>query len=201
VATTTATAPGYNVSTSFTGTVTATGSTSVTIQPPLQISSGQFQYQTNQSIVLTFNRAIDPTMLASAMTLTNVTKNATLASGAMHVAYSNNTATITFASVLPDANYSLSIPASAPLNSSGDHLSSNYTLNFFVETGDADHNGVVNTTDFTMLAQNFGAAPATFGQGDFNYDGKVNALDFNALASNFGAPAPGVHASGTLQEP
>ncbi len=53
--------------------------------------------------------------------------------------------------------------------------------------GDANMDGVVNTADFTILANNFGATSAVWGTGDFNYDGKVNALDFNSIATNFGA--------------
>jgi autotransporter-associated beta strand protein len=56
--------------------------------------------------------------------------------------------------------------------------------------GDANLDGAVNTTDFTLLAQQFNSAGAFWNQGDFNYSGNVNALDFNALATNFGQTAP-----------
>jgi len=55
--------------------------------------------------------------------------------------------------------------------------------------GDDNLDFVVNTSDFTTLAQNFNGTGKTWGTGDFNYDGKVNALDFNALATNFGKPS------------
>jgi autotransporter-associated beta strand protein len=55
--------------------------------------------------------------------------------------------------------------------------------------GDANLDGVVNTSDFTTLAQNFNGGGKTWSQGDSNYDGEVNALDFNAIATNFGQPA------------
>ena len=56
--------------------------------------------------------------------------------------------------------------------------------------GDANVDGNVNTSDFTLLASNFNVASGgVWAMGDFNYDGKVNALDFNALATNFGSPA------------
>ena len=71
----------------------------------------------------------------------------------------------------------------------------------FTYTGDATVDGVVDTSDFTALAQNFNATNANWQQGDSNYDQIVNALDFNALASNFGltltspalSPALGSH--------
>ena len=55
--------------------------------------------------------------------------------------------------------------------------------------GDASLDGLVNTTDFTILAAHFGQTGQTWPTGDFNGDGVVNALDFNALASHFGASA------------
>jgi autotransporter-associated beta strand protein len=65
----------------------------------------------------------------------------------------------------------------------------------FTVPGDANLDGQVNSTDFTMLAANFNQSDRFWPQGDFNYDGKVNALDFNAIATNFGqslaAPAMG----------
>jgi hypothetical protein len=55
--------------------------------------------------------------------------------------------------------------------------------------GDSNLDNTVDTTDFMLLAQNFGSSTADFAQGDINYDGVVNALDFNAIATNFGGHA------------
>jgi autotransporter-associated beta strand protein len=61
-----------------------------------------------------------------------------------------------------------------------------YTLN-----GDANLDGVVNGTDFGILAANFGQQVSAWDEGDFNYDGVVNGSDFGALAANFGQQANG----------
>jgi predicted outer membrane repeat protein len=55
--------------------------------------------------------------------------------------------------------------------------------------GDFNLDGVVNTLDFVLLANNFNHTGSDLAHGDSNYDGNVNALDFNALATNFGATA------------
>jgi autotransporter-associated beta strand protein len=52
--------------------------------------------------------------------------------------------------------------------------------------GDANLDGVVNTSDFMRFANDFGNTGAYWSDGDFNGDGVVNALDFNALATHFG---------------
>jgi autotransporter-associated beta strand protein len=57
-----------------------------------------------------------------------------------------------------------------------------YTLN-----GDINQDGVVNGTDFGILAGNFGkSVTGGWEQGDLNYDGTVNGTDFGLLAGNFG---------------
>src|SRR5581483_5414796 len=61
-----------------------------------------------------------------------------------------------------------------------DNGTSTVTLGY-TYTGDANLDGVVNTSDFALLGQNFGSTTAVWAQGDSNYDGIVNALDFNAV--------------------
>ncbi len=78
--------------------------------------------------------------------------------------------------------------------------------------GDANHDGHVNSLDFTELATNFNATGATAWSNtggpttaDFNGDGTVNALDFNLLAINWGsgglAPLPGAALGVVVPEP
>jgi hypothetical protein len=57
--------------------------------------------------------------------------------------------------------------------------------------GDANLDGVVNGTDFGILAAHFGDQATAWDAGDFNYDGVVNGSDFGVLASNFGQQAGG----------
>jgi autotransporter-associated beta strand protein len=62
-----------------------------------------------------------------------------------------------------------------------------YALN-----GDINLDGVVNGTDFGILAANFGDTVSNgWEQADFNYDGVVNGSDFGLLAANFGQAANG----------
>ncbi len=59
-----------------------------------------------------------------------------------------------------------------------------YTL-----AGDANLDGKVDSADFGILADNYGASGANWDQGDFNYDGKVDSADFGILAVNYGQSA------------
>ncbi len=52
--------------------------------------------------------------------------------------------------------------------------------------GDANLDGTVNGSDFSILAANFGLGHTNWDQGDFLYGSSVNGSDFSALAANFG---------------
>ena len=66
--------------------------------------------------------------------------------------------------------------------------------------GDANGDGTVNSTDFSIMSQHFGQTGTTRASGDFNGDGITNALDFNILATHFGQSA-GVPLSAAVPEP
>jgi autotransporter-associated beta strand protein len=58
--------------------------------------------------------------------------------------------------------------------------------------GDINQDGVVNGSDFAILASHFGqSVTGGWEDGDFNYDGTVNGSDFAKLAGNFGDSASG----------
>jgi hypothetical protein len=57
--------------------------------------------------------------------------------------------------------------------------------------GDATLDGIVDSNDFSAIANNFNGSANSWAQGDFNNDGVANALDFNLLATNYGSPLPG----------
>ena len=59
-----------------------------------------------------------------------------------------------------------------------------YTLN-----GDADLDGSVTGSDFTILASNLGKSVVGWDKGDFDYDGTVSGSDFTALVRNLGKTA------------
>ncbi len=52
--------------------------------------------------------------------------------------------------------------------------------------GDANLDGTVNGSDFSILAANFGLGVTNWDQGNFLFGSSVNGSDFSALAANFG---------------
>jgi autotransporter-associated beta strand protein len=64
---------------------------------------------------------------------------------------------------------------------SGGQIELKYTL-----LGDANLDGVVNGSDFSILAANFGQGITNWDQGNFLFTAAVNGSDFSALAADFG---------------
>jgi len=61
--------------------------------------------------------------------------------------------------------------------------------------GDANLDGTVNGSDFSILAANFGLGVTNWDQGNFLYGSSVNGSDFSALAANFGQGDSGADTS------
>ena len=96
--------------------------------------------------------------------------------------------------VLPDGNYRATLPAGSISDLAGNPMTADYTFDFFVLAGDANHDRVVDINDLSTLASNWQSVGKVFSQGDFNYDGTVDAKDLTILATNWQkylpAPAP-----------
>ena len=71
----------------------------------------------------------------------------------------------------------------------------------YTYSGDANLDGIVDSSDFVRLAANFNGTAKDWSDGDFNYDGKVNALDFNMIAMNFGQAVSAPSLGATVPEP
>ena len=91
---------------------------------------------------------------------------------------------------LPDGNYSATLNTSHVTDAAGNAPTAPAATSFFILTGDANHDRVVNAQDFAVLAAHYGQTNADYSDGDFNGDGVVNALDFDLLAEHFNAQLP-----------
>lgn len=168
---------------------------------PSFVSPPVFQFETLQSGVphvlnYPFTEDVGPALAASDFVTTNLTTSSNIAASLNYVGA--RTAIITFPSQnalgitghLPDGNYRTTIAANAVTDIAGNSLPAS-TLDFFVFSGDANRDRVVNISDFSILAARFNVS-GTFSQADFNYGGFIEINDFAILASKFNntLPAP-----------
>jgi hypothetical protein len=136
---------------------------------------------------------------------------ATLALTDSNFSFTGNTLTISLGSArIPDGNFIATLNGSLITDASGNKLAGTdgtpgdpYYDNFFLLAGDANHDGIVDITDYNTLESNFGITSGMlWHNGDFTYDRKVNSSDYFLLHKNYGEnltlPIPtGVTVTGT----
>ena len=171
-------------------------------QITLQVTAASFAFSSSpHSLAFTFNEDVhsslsDPTVLQ----VQNLTTGQAVTPASEAWDAKTDTATFTFAGVLPDGNYRATLPASSVTDSGGNHLAADYSYSFFFLSGDVNHDGKVDFKDLVALASHYGTpSGATFDQGDLNYDGAVDFKDLVILASNYGKSLTTVTAASVLR--
>ncbi|MBC8109111.1 MAG: PQQ-dependent sugar dehydrogenase [Anaerolineae bacterium] len=111
------------------------------------------------------------------------------------VAYNTttNTATFTFPGftngILPNGSYTATLVSSAGTpnvtDPEGDPLLADSVANFFVLAGDADHNGVIDFDDYSLIDNGFNNNRTGFLNGDFDYNGIVDFDDYSIIDNGF----------------
>jgi hypothetical protein len=177
------TAPGQLVSTTSPGLQITIDTT------PPSISPATFNYNTGQSVTYTFGETLAASPSNGNVTITPTAGGTSVTTAA---SYNSGTRTVTYTfpnGTLANGNYTATFTGSSISDAAGNSPSNKVTTFYFL-MGDANHNGTVDSTDFGLLAANYGKSGKNFSGGDFNYDGVTNALDFNALATNYGLIVP-----------
>ena len=183
-----------------------TGASSISHPIPIRIEAlpsvalAQFLDDTlPQSLRLTFNKPVGPSLSASDILVRNLTTNQTIQGATLTWDDATNQATLTFpATPLPDGRYTASIASPAvtdrfavPLDGNADGApGGDFTFQFLHLKADFNHDATVDHHDFNILRTNFGRTNATFSTADANYDGVTNFLDFQALELQFGKSLP-----------
>jgi hypothetical protein len=163
---------------------TATGSINVSVGPV--VLAAAFQYdRLPQSVSIQFDRDVHAGLLAADLSVQNLTTGAMVTPVNLSYDTSTNTATYYFQDALPDGNYRAALPASAVSDPAGNHMAAAYTLDFFVLSGDINHDRHTNFQDLLILAQHYGGM-GTFADGDLNYDGRIDFNDLLILAQSYG---------------
>ena len=167
---------------------TSTGLATIT---SLAISGTGVLDVNNDHLVINYGVGVDP--IATVITL--------IKNGFNHNAWNGTDGIDSSAAAANSASYGLGYadsqdvgnPAALPAG----EIEIKYTL-----LGDANLSGVVDGTDFGILAANFNKGVSRWDQGDFNYDNVVDGTDFGFLAANFNKGASGASVGGSaLSDP
>jgi uncharacterized delta-60 repeat protein len=153
-----------------------------------EVTSSEFLFETApQRVTFRFNQDVAASVGANDFSVTGPSGGVPFGFGYDNV---SNTATLSFASILPDANYSARAIAAGITNGTGQPLAADEELPFFFLAGDANRDRVVDVSDLGILATNWQQSPRTFSQADFSYDGVVDVTDLGILATNWQKTLP-----------
>jgi hypothetical protein len=167
------------------------------------INGGAVQRSRVTSLQVNFDQTVIlPANAASAFTLHRISDGANVTCAANVIDNGTTTVDLTFVGgavdygSLMDGKYELQILSSMVTTSAGgldgdnngtaggDYvLSGDLTNKLFRLFGDADGNGVINSTDFAAFRSSFGLGSSMF---DFNNDGQTNSNDFAEFRKRFG---------------
>jgi hypothetical protein len=153
------------------------------------VTASSFVFDTApQKLNFTFNHDVSGSLSSDDLLVQNLTTGQTIASGDVSLSYNISTNLASFtdtAGVLPDGNYRAKLLSAGITTPQGASMATDYSFDFFVLAGDANHDQRVDVTDLGILATNWQGTGKTFSQADFNYDGKVDVSDLGILATNW----------------
>jgi autotransporter-associated beta strand protein len=150
---------------------TGTGLTQLT---SLAISANSTLDITNNHVIINYGSGPDPISSIVALIKSGYSGNTWLGTGITSSAAHLNAATY-------GIGYADSADLGNPTGLSSGQIEIKYTL-----LGDANLDGKVNGSDFTLMAANFNDSVTNgWDKGDFNYSNTVNGDDFVLLADNF----------------
>ena len=166
----------------------------IQVGPPVVVATTFSDDHPQHTLTFQFSQDVSASLTTADLQVTNRSTSAVISTQLLGYNTTTNIATFIFpaftSGTLPEGNYRAVLSGAGVTNSGGTPIPTDTTLNFSHIIGDADHDGMVGTSDFVALATNFARPNPTFTQGDFNYDGVVNALDFNIIATRFGSTLP-----------
>jgi hypothetical protein len=183
----------------------ATGTFSFTVNPQTTLASfavndGSAQRAMVDSLSVTFSRAVVYPINGITLTQRSTTGGAPTSIYYTLSSTDGKTWTLTFpydgyvGNSLPDGSYDLNVNGAAIVDDNGAVLNGvNQTFSFYRLYGDFNGDGVVNGSDFGLLAGNFGKAvgaaqtPGTLWYLSYDGSGVVNGADFGQFAARFGA--------------
>jgi len=182
------------------GTVSSTA-TANTVIPPAVTTSDFNDLTSAGAVSFTFTRDVSASLATSDLTIADRDTGAIFAP--LSFSYDTSTQTARFMlPMLPNGNYRATLSATSASDSNGIALASTTFVDFYILSGDANHDRSVDLNDLTQLSNHYGASTGmTRNDGDFNSDGRVDLSDLILLANNYGTTLAPSTAADTTASP
>lgn len=166
---------------------------------PPTVTAATFNYLNGQSLTFNFSEDVSASFTAADLQLVNTSTNTTVPTTNIHVTANSGTSfTVAFTGTLANGNYAATLLSSGvtdasgtPLDGNGDGVAGdNFTLSFFVLTGDINRDRKVDILDLGILSTHWQQSGQNYSTGDLNGDGVVDIVDLGLLSTNWQQTVP-----------
>jgi hypothetical protein len=169
--------------------------------PPPKVTASTFTFETAPvRLTFTFDQDVSASLAASDFFIRKTDGTGQIIPTLLPYDAANNRITLTLPGIPADGRYVVTLASTGIINPTGGQLDGDangtpgpdFDFNFFVLTGDANHDGSVDFLDLAKLAQSYNIADGlrTYSTGDFNYDGNTDFLDLALLAQRYNTALP-----------
>jgi hypothetical protein len=156
-----------------------------------EVIGSSFKFEYYHRFEFQFSKNVWNSLQYSDFVFTNLNTGQTFIPDGAYVDPTNRIYSPSFSTPLPDGNYTAFIDKDNVSDILGRKLVSDYTMNFFVLSGDVNRDRVVSFDDLLVIAQNYGKNQKSWSTGDVNYDQKVDFSDLLILAQKYGSTMAG----------
>jgi hypothetical protein len=154
-------------------------------RPPAVADAVFEQWGPSPRVSVSFDEDLAAAPAAADLTVEDLSTGRVFAATAVSYNADTRTAAFTFGGGLPNGRYRATLAGGAVADAVGNAAAGWTGLTFTALAGDVNRDGSVNFDDLLVLAKNYNATAAIFGQGDLNGDGVVNFDDLLILAKNY----------------
>jgi hypothetical protein len=155
-----------------------------------EVIGSSFKFEYYHRFEFQFSKNVWNSIQSSDFVFTNLNTGQTFTPDGGYIDPTNRIYSPSFSTPLPDGNYTAFIDKDNVYDILGRTLVSDYTMEFFVLSGDVNRDRAVNFDDLLLLAQNYGTNQKSWSTGDMNYDQKVDFSDLLILAQKYGSTLP-----------
>ena len=179
-----------SANTASTSSASFSGAAVLNDNTPPTLTADSYLFSALNKLTFSFSEDVSASLSTGSLSVVTVPSDGSSATPisvtSMSYNSATNTATFTLAMPLADGNYLATLLAAGTTDPVGNALGGgDAQLPFFVLSGDANRDGVVNALDFNALASHFGSTGA-LASGDFDFNGSITTADFTILSAHFG---------------
>jgi len=159
---------------------------------PPTFAGSAFSLDTSpQQVRVSFSEDVAASLDVNDVTITRLSESAIIVPTGVMWEAGTSTAVFALPANIAMGNYHVVVNNAGIKDPANNTLIGSSSMDFYILPGDANRDRKVDTLDFNILAEGFGAAAGkVFSTGDFSLDSAIDSVDFGVLLSHYGMTVP-----------